>query len=121
MSCPPVEGGGAGSAPSTTGHDSLLPPSTTIAFYRRLPPPTTTAFYRALQRTQHARRPRGVCPGEAYLVGGGGGEGDWMVEKGGGIGDFGGGSLETPSQRLHSRWLGLALGAPSCTGPPGAR
>ena len=38
----------------------------------------------------------------------------WRV-KGGGIGDFGGGSLEPPR-----RWLGLALGVPSRPEPPGA-
>ena len=37
----------------------------------------------------------------------------WMV-KGGGIGGFGGGSLEHPRPWLGSQWLGLSQGVPSC-------
>ena len=44
----------------------------------------------------------------------------WMV-KGGGIGGFGGSSLEPPRRWLGAQWLGLTLGVPSCAEPPGAR
>ena len=40
--------------------------------------------------------------------------------KGGGIGSFGGGSLEHPRQWLAAQWLGLFLGVPSCPELPGA-
>ena len=40
--------------------------------------------------------------------------------KGGGIGSFGGGSLEHPRQWLGAQWPGLFLGVPSCSEPPGA-
>ena len=40
--------------------------------------------------------------------------------KGSKIGDFGGGSLEPPRPWRGARWLGLALGVPSCPEPPGA-
>ena len=36
------------------------------------------------------------------------------------MGGFGGGWLEHPKWWLGSRWLGLALGVPSCPEPPGA-
>ena len=39
---------------------------------------------------------------------------------GGGVGGFGGGSLEHPRQWRGVQWDGLFLGVPSCPEPPGA-
>ena len=39
--------------------------------------------------------------------------------KGSDMRDFGGGSLEQLGPWLEFQWPGLALGVPSCTGPPG--
>ena len=40
--------------------------------------------------------------------------------NGGGIGGFGGGSLEHPRQWLGAQWAGLFPGGPSQPEPPGA-
>jgi len=56
------------------------------------------------------RAPKEESSSEALGAAGGGA---WMVKRGG-IGGFGGGSLEHPRPWLGSQWLGLSQGVPSC-------